>query len=147
MEGQNEKPRFRRTFPENVPSICIPRVYPDVSEDRIRRILNNLNLGEIERIDILPKTSERGERFSRVFVHFKRWNNSVNANNARERLLNGKEIKIIYDEPWFWKALAYMKTERKPREQVRNSVTKGGKKKRRTNKKRTNKNKTKKNRK
>ena len=25
----------------------------------------------------------------------------------RGRLLNGKDIKIIYDEPWFWKVSAY----------------------------------------
>jgi hypothetical protein len=64
-------------------------------------------MGELERIDIVSKTSEKGEKFNRVFVHFRRWNNSDNANTARERLLNGKDIKIIYDEPWFWKISAY----------------------------------------
>lgn len=98
----------------NVPTLCIPRVYPNISESRIRQIFNDLNIGELERIDIVNKTNEKGEKFNRVFVHFKRWNNSDNANAARERLSNGKDIKIIYDEPWYWKISAYREPERRP---------------------------------
>jgi hypothetical protein len=31
---------------------------------------------------------------------------------ARERLLNGKEIKIVYDDPWFWKVSAYREVKK-----------------------------------
>jgi hypothetical protein len=103
-----------RTLPANVPVLCIPRVYPNISESRIRKIFDELNMGTLDRIDIITKQSEKGEQFNRVFVHFARWNNSENACTARERLLNGKEIKIIYDEPWFWKVSAYREAERKP---------------------------------
>jgi hypothetical protein len=103
-----------RILPANVPVLCIPRVYPNISEGRIRKIFDDLDMGTLERIDIVSKTSEKGEKFNRVFVHFRRWNNSDNANTARERLLNGKEIKIIYDDPWFWKISAYREAERKP---------------------------------
>jgi hypothetical protein len=102
-----------RTLPANVPVLCIPRVYPNINESRIRKIFDELKMGELERIDVVSKTSERGEKFNRVFVHFRRWNNSDNSNNARERLLNGKEIKIIYDDPWFWKISAYREPERR----------------------------------
>ena len=111
-----------RTMPANVPVLCIPRVYPNISESRIRRIFDDLNMGTLERIDIVSKynvkpgarPAEKGEKFNRVFVHFRRWNDTENANIARERLLNGKEIKIIYDDPWFWKISAYREAERKP---------------------------------
>jgi hypothetical protein len=96
-----------RTLPASVPVLCIPRVYPNITEARIRRIFDDLNMGELDRIDVVNKTSEKGDKFNRVFVHFKKWNNSENSNTARERLLNGKEIKIIYDDPWFWKISAY----------------------------------------
>jgi hypothetical protein len=102
-----------RTLPANVPVLCIPRVYPNITEGRIRRIFDDLNMGELDRIDIVSKTSEKGDKFNRVFVHFKKWNTSENSNTARERLLNGKEIKIIYDDPWFWKISAYRESERK----------------------------------
>jgi hypothetical protein len=96
-----------RTVPINVPSLCIPRVYPNISENRIRKIFDDLALGAIDHVDIIGKTTEKGEKFNRVFIHFRRWYTDGNAEVARERLLNGKDIKIIYDDPWFWKVSAY----------------------------------------
>ena len=103
-----------RTMPVNVPVLCIPRVYSNISETRIRGIFDDLNLGQLDRIDIVNKNNNKGEKFNRVFIHFRRWNDTENANIARERLLNGKEIKIIYDDPWFWKISAYREVERRP---------------------------------
>jgi hypothetical protein len=102
-----------RTLPSNVPSLCIPRVFLNINETRIRSIFTSLDMGEIEKVDIVTKKTEKGENFNRVFIHFRHWNNGSNANAARERLLNGKEIKIIYDDPWFWKISAYREKERK----------------------------------
>ena len=96
-----------RTIPASTPSLCIPRVFSNIGEARIRRIFDELNMGEIERVDIISKTTEKGEKFNRVFVHFKRWSTDGNAEQARQRLLNGQDIKIIYDDPWFWKISAY----------------------------------------
>lgn len=96
-----------RTLPANIPSLCIPRVFPNIDEKRIRRIFDDLALGEIQSIDFVNKKTEKGESFNRIFVHFRRWYANKNADTARERLLDGKEIKIIYDDPWFWKVSAY----------------------------------------
>lgn len=96
-----------RTLPANVPSLCIPRVYSNIDEARIRRVFEELDMGDIQRVDVIGKTNEKGDKFNRVFVHFKQWNASENANISRERLINGKEIKILYDDPWFWKVSAY----------------------------------------
>jgi len=108
-----------RTLPPNVPVMCIPRVFPNIDEKRIRRIFDELSMGEIDHIDIIGKTTEKGEKFNRVFVHFRKWHSNQNADTARERLINGKEIKIIYDEPWFWKISAYREQTRpqEPRSQ------------------------------
>jgi len=94
-------------MPANVPSICIPRVFPNIDEKIIRGIFDSLNMGDIARVDIVRRKNEKGDNFNRVFIHWKQWNNSENANKSRERLLNGKEIKIIYNDPWFWKVSAY----------------------------------------
>ena len=96
-----------RTIPASTPSICIPRVFSNIGEARIRRIFDELNMGEIARVDIVFKTTEKGEKFNRVFVHFKSWSTDRNAETARQRLLNGQDVKIIYDDPWFWKISAY----------------------------------------
>ncbi len=108
-----------RTLPNNVPSLCIPRVFTNWTEGRIRRIFDDLSMGEIQRIDVVSKTTEKGEKFNRVFVHFKRWFANQNADMARERLLNGKEIKIVYDDPWFWKVSAYREANNKTEHPVR----------------------------
>jgi len=102
------------TLPANVPSLCIPRVFPNIDERRIRGVFESLDMGEIERVDIVKKTTEKGEKFNRVFIHWKRWNSSDNANQSRNRLLNGKEIKIIYDDPWFWKISAFKESTIRP---------------------------------
>ena len=99
-----------RTLPANVPSLCIPRVYTNIDENRIRRIFNDLNLGVIDRIDIVRKTTDKGEQCNRVFIHFDHWYSGRNADAARERLINGQDIKVIYDGPWFWKVSAYKST-------------------------------------
>jgi hypothetical protein len=87
-------------------------VFSNWTESRIRRIFDDLGMGEIQRIDVVSKTTEKGEKFNRVFVHFKRWFANQNADMARERLLNGKEIKIVYDDPWFWKVSAYREVKK-----------------------------------
>jgi len=63
---------------------------------------------KIKRIDIKntnPKTKNQKNRCA--FIHFNKWYEHGNGLIARERLLNGKDIKVIYDEPWFWKITAY----------------------------------------
>ena len=93
-------------------SLCIPRVVLNINEKQIRNIFDELNMGIIERIDIVNKTTTKGEKFNRVFIHFACWFETENANAALDRLMNGKEIKIMYDDPWFWKASAsYVKKE------------------------------------
>jgi len=86
-----------------LPSLCIPRVFKNITRERIMFVFKSLGLGEIDRIDLVQKTTEAGQEFQRVFIHFKQWGTSAEAVKARERIMAGKEIKIVYDDPWFWK--------------------------------------------
>lgn len=105
------------SLPENNPSLCIPRVCINWSESQIRSVLDSIGLGEIKHINILTKGN-----FKLVFIHFKRWFSNDNANMARERLLNGKDIKIIYEDPWFWKISVYR--ELKKKDNINNKIVK-----------------------
>lgn len=87
----------------NVSSICIPRVFDNIGQDRIQEVFNKLNIFIIDRIDVVQKQNEKGEKFKRVFVHIREWLQHSDAQKAKERLLAGKELKIVYDDPWFWK--------------------------------------------
>ena len=100
-----------RKIAANEPILCIPGVFANIKEDRIRRIFADLDLGEVEKIDIVvPKrpveATQKENKFNRVFIHLN-WKQTDQATAARERLLQGKDVKIIYDEPWFWKVSAY----------------------------------------
>jgi len=91
---------------ETQPSICIPRVFNNISEKKIRQVFDELNLGKIIRIDIKERTNEKGEVFNRVYIHFEKWFWNEYAQVVRKKVILGNEIKIIYDNPWFWKVSA-----------------------------------------
>ena len=88
------------------PSLCIPRVVAGINKEQVLKIIQSLHLGIIQRIDMIQKKTEKGEMFSRVFIHFSKWNDTDVALQAKERILAGKDIKVIYDYPWFWKISA-----------------------------------------
>jgi hypothetical protein len=86
------------------PSICIPRVFKSITRKDIFGIIERLDLGAVDRIDMVAKTNDRGECYNKVFIHFKVWNKrNPSAQATREKLLKGEEIKIVHSDPWFWK--------------------------------------------
>ena len=93
-------------IPMNVPSLCIPRVFSNISRERIFRIVDELGLGRILGIDMVPKVSEKGDKYNRIFIHFTAWSTNPDAEKARQIALSGGEFKILYDNPYFWKVSA-----------------------------------------
>ena len=87
----------------NAPSLCIPRVFPNITWQRVKDALEDVGLGEIDRVDMVNKKNEKGESFKRVFVHFKHWATTPEATAAREMVLGGEMFQVTYDDPWFWK--------------------------------------------
>jgi hypothetical protein len=104
---------------DNQPILCIPGVFANIKEERIRRVFGDLNLGQVDRVDIVaPKkpvgAEEKENKFNRVFIHLI-WNDTPSSVACRKKLLEGKDVKIIYDEPWFWRVSAYRPPALKPR--------------------------------
>jgi len=88
----------------NEPSLCIPRTFSNITWQKVKEVFEQLfGKGSIERVDVVKKTNENGDSFNRVFVHFKKWPSDQANQEIRQRILDGEEIKIVYDEPWFWK--------------------------------------------
>ena len=100
------------TIVDNVPSMCIPRTFINITRSHVYKTINDLNLGVIDHIDMVRRKNEKGEDFQRVFIHFSKWHSNSVADRARTLLLSGKEIKVIYDDPWFWKISANRSSER-----------------------------------
>jgi hypothetical protein len=88
------------------PSVCIPQVFANITEARIRKVFELLKLGDIGRIDMIlqrERESQEPPKFQRVFIHFTKWYTNSRAQEFQRKLIAGEEIKIIYDDPWFWK--------------------------------------------
>jgi hypothetical protein len=102
-------------LPENVPAICVPYVFDNILEERMTGIFNALSIGEVCRIDEVPYTAADGKKVKRVFVHLK-WKIDPTANKIRTKLLCGKKVKVLYDDPWFWEISASRAKETPKRE-------------------------------
>ena len=95
-----------RFLAESQPSLCIPRVFNNITESKIRQVFDELGLGKISGVDIKERRNEKGEPVKRVYIHFEKWFWNESAQSSRRKLISGKEIKIVYDNPWFWKVSA-----------------------------------------
>ena len=118
MSSSNNVTQFDlSSFAPSAPSICIPRVFPNITRGRVEAIFRNLGFGELEKVDMVQKTNGKGEKFQRVFVHFKKWADDEQTNQARQMLLSEQEVKVVYDDPWFWKLSASKSTRPEDRPQ------------------------------
>jgi len=76
-------------------SICIPRVFRNISKYRIKKSFIALNWCYVERVDVISRGNT-----NRAFVHYKP--GQFNASNVLNALCDGNTVNVIYDEPWFW---------------------------------------------
>jgi len=94
-------------------SLCIPRVFANISWYRIKQVFISLNWGFVERVDVIPSGGTK-----RAFVHFAP--GKFTATKVLDALCEGKPVKIVYDEPWFWQISLSRSSQLKPRNASRN---------------------------
>ena len=100
----NNSNNYKTNSSEAGMSICIPRAFANITETRVRKVFEKLGIFTIARVDMVQRKNEKGDAYQRIFVHIQDWTETADAQKARDRLLAGKELKIVYDDPWFWKA-------------------------------------------
>jgi len=82
-------------------SLCIPRVFNNIGWRRIKQVFIDLRWGFVERVDVIKLGKNK-----RAFVHFApgKWNTrDQQAVDALAALQRGDEVKVLYDDPWYWK--------------------------------------------
>ena len=82
-------------------SLCIPRVFNNIGWRRIKQVFIDLRWGFVERVDVIKLGKNK-----RAFVHFApgKWNTrDQQAMDALGALQRGDEVKVLYDDPWYWK--------------------------------------------
>jgi hypothetical protein len=75
---------------------------PETLKIDIINRFNELDIGNVIKVDMINKKNENGTTFYSAFVHIN-WNNSELSNYILNRVTECKDVKIIYDGFLFWK--------------------------------------------
>ena len=93
-------------------SMVISRAFTNTTEEAIRNVFGQLDLGVLERVDLVPYQSRDGKEWLKIFIHYA--STSSNADRLRARLddndkrqkmdgeLNVPPVKVFYDHKHFW---------------------------------------------
>ena len=82
-------------------AICIPKMEMSISKTFIRKVFQQLQIGEIDGIiEIALKDSPKHKR---IIIKV-RWNDSETSAVFLQRFQNGENVKLVYSppSPWFW---------------------------------------------
>jgi len=96
---------------ENI-SIYIPKVFGNISKERMIAIFELLYIGMVNHIDFVPKVGANGKPYNSAYVHFDFWYSNISNQNLQERLKNSIETRIVYDDPWYWIVLENKATKK-----------------------------------
>lgn len=84
-------------------SLFIPHVYANITSSQIFIIFENLRIGVVRNVDLIPKQGSDGKPYNAAYIHFYNWCDNVAARNFQERVLDpNQEARIVYDDPWYW---------------------------------------------
>ena len=90
---------------DECPSVCIPRVFKNITIPFIINIFQKqLKFGLIKKINYVNNTDNN---FKKIFIHFEFWYDNDYINSIKQKFIDGTIIKIVYDNPWFWKCALY----------------------------------------
>lgn len=89
-------------------TVFIPRVFSNIKESRISNVFHNLDIGSVERVDLVSKTGKNGDTYNMAFVHFAMVYNTVAGDKFRSDIEGpDKKAQIAYDGQWFWHVLPF----------------------------------------
>jgi len=86
-------------------SVYIPRVFNNISSDRIAQVFQNLRLGRVHHVDFVPRVDS--DEAKMAFVHFEYWNtNNPACQHLIERIQDpAREARVVYEDPYYWLVL------------------------------------------
>jgi hypothetical protein len=86
----------------NPTSIYIPQVHCTITEEDLKHIFNELNLGNISRVDLVSKNNN----MQMAFVHFEEWYNNDIAKNLLDTINDPTQTAtVVYNDPYYWTLL------------------------------------------
>lgn len=86
-------------------SLFIPRVFPNITEERIRQVFLAKKYGEVDHVDFVAKVDKVGKKYNSAYVHFNGnwfWNDESIAFREQVCFHSETQTRLVYDEPWYW---------------------------------------------
>jgi hypothetical protein len=78
-------------------------MFPNITPERVSRVFSSNLIGDVKRVDFVPKTDKNGNMYNSAYIHFHSWCNSITVSNLQTRVLDpNREARIVYDDPWYW---------------------------------------------
>ena len=102
-------------------SIYIPHVFPNFTEEYIKDVFIDNNIGIVDHVDLVAKLDKQGKPYNAAYIHFKYWCFGLEAAEMYYRIRNpNEEARLVHDAPWFWillenTAKKYEPAARRPR--------------------------------
>ena len=88
-------------------SVVIPRVLSTINALEIGHFFEYYDFGKVMRVDLFP----RNYRFNKAVLYFEYWNQNEMVKTFREKIMAGRETRVMYDEPNYWNL--YLNRQRK----------------------------------
>lgn len=109
-------------FDRTQPSLYIPYVHKNISEETIHQTIDEVNIGRIRRIILRQFTGKNGDKASSAIVEFDTWFRNDTADKVRRTIIQrddngkGKTFKLNYDRKYYWEISAYNPKPTEPKE-------------------------------
>jgi len=82
-------------------SLFIPRVFSNITSERIAGVFEKGNFGFVTRVDLIEKKPSGA--YKSAYIHFEEWFDTTMTRSFQERVLDPtKDARVVYDDPWFW---------------------------------------------
>lgn len=99
----SQSPQTQTGFAGIVPdSIYIPRVFNNITAERIRYVFKSLDLGHVSHVDFVPRLNSNDAKMA--FIHFESWNiENPACQHLIERIHDpNREARVVYEDPYYW---------------------------------------------
>lgn len=91
--------------------------FEDNIKDYMAKTFHFKNIGNVDRIDLIPKETPQGHTYFIAFVHFQEWHDSAEARQLQEDINDpGVKAKVHFNESWYWICSKNNKPARTPPE-------------------------------
>lgn len=84
-------------------SLFIPRVFKNITAERIKCVFESLEIGLVKRVDMVSRKNRKGEPYNIAFIHFEKWYDNILSKKFKKKVLDpNREATVMYENPWYW---------------------------------------------